>query len=141
MRYVWKSLSLISAVLLVCLSIPTGIMMRLHMWLCKKANPDYDPFRAALDKLFAANPSPPKPGPKTAEEMGNAIAEMMKAMAPAVVEGAKSSVDKVMEKHRPFAWAEPPAAPTVNPVLPRVPGLPTIPTPPSHQTSGPCCCK
>lgn len=136
MRYLWKALSLISGLLVVLFSIPTAIAMRVHLWLCRKADPNYNPFAEMMKNMTAAKAD------GDAEQMGKALADMMRAMVPAVVDGAKASVDKVMEKHnRPFAWAESPGLPVVNPVPPRIPNMPATPTPPSHQTSGRCCGK
>lgn len=127
MRYVWKFLSLITAVLLTICAVPTALIARLHLWLCRKANPEFDAMATLLTKARNQDPN----------EVGNAIAEMMKAMHPDVVADAKAAADKVVkERTRPFAWEpETNSLPVINPVIPRVPNLP--PVPPTAQS----CCK
>jgi hypothetical protein len=129
MRYFWKFLSLITVVLFTMVAIPMAVIASIHMWICRKANPDFD----AISTMFGKTD---KEGHKCPEAMGHAMAEMIKAMHPDLIAAAKAAADKTADEHRrPFAW-EPEASslPAINPIIPRVPNMP----PPKPTTPVDC---
>lgn len=132
MRYVWKFLSLISGLVLCLFAFPTALIARVHMWLCRKGNPELDAMASFLNNVNKKDP----------KEMGEAIAEMMKAMHPELVAEAKVAADAAVDRHtRPFAWGrEPTGLPVINPVIPRVPGIPPVPAG-VPAAPGHCCSK
>lgn len=139
MKYVWKCLSLITLLATFVVAVPLALLghglvwvakqvATLHMAVARRANPNpvVDAIMDNVQKL-RANPNDP-------EAMGKAIAEMMKAMNPEVVAGAKAAADRAVGR---AAWQpEPPPATTISPVLARNPNLPPLPVMPATPT---CC--
>lgn len=134
MRYVWKILSLITAFFLLLFGIPTVLLSKLHMWLCRKGDPDFDALSTLLKNVSEKDRKDP-------EAVGKAVAEMMKVMHPELVEEAKEAADEAVKKHtnRPsFQWGKEPNVawsnvpdplPVINPIIPRVPNMPPQPVP------------